>query len=298
MDMITTDKKVVLVTGCSSGFGRLSAVKLARRGHRVFAGMRVSDGRNKTNKDSLLKLAKDESLELKVVELDVTNDQSVDSAVSNVVSDAGHIDVLVNNAGIMYVGVTEAYTVDQARHQMETNFLGVCRMNRAVLGGMRKRKSGLIIHVTSLAGRLVFPYFGIYCASKFAVEALAEAYRYELVDWRVDSVIVEPGPFATSLIANIPEEDDRKRLAEYGDEIEIPKNMIKSFLDFYNSGKAPSAQEVADRIAGMVVAPHGSLPLRTVVGVDYGTDKLNSTCLPIQQALLDTIGMKHLTELA
>ncbi len=171
---------VAIVTGTSHGFGELTAVTLARRGHHVFAGMRGISGRNAPAADNLRAVAADDALALAPIELDVTDDASVGAAVDSVLAEAGRIDIVVNNAGVLYIGITEAFTIEQAREQLDVNLLGAARLNRAVLPHMRERRSGLLVHVSSIGGRLTFPFYGLYCASKYALEALAEAYRYEL----------------------------------------------------------------------------------------------------------------------
>lgn len=295
----TSQSKIVLITGCSSGFGRLTALTLARQGHQVFATMRDSSGHNKAKKEELAKIAGDEKLALKVIELDVCDDRSVAEAVEEVAKAAGRIDVLVNNAGVMYVGITEAYTLEQARQQMEVNYFGVLRLNRAVLPHMRRHHNGLIIHVTSLAGRLVFPYFGLYCASKFAVEAVAETFRYELAGQGIDSVIVEPGPFPSGLIDKVPLEEDQARLKEYGERAAAPRQMLSSFDEFLHSDTAPNPQDVADAVAGLIAAPAAERPLRTVAGgIDYGVVALNGMARPVQQGLLEGLDMQAITSLA
>jgi len=172
--------KTVLITGCSTGFGRTSAEAMARRGYRVFATMRDSAGRNRPHRDALESLAKQENLPLRVLEMDVTNDDSVASAIGEALNSAERIDVVVNNAGVAQLGITEAYSIAKMQSLFEVNVFGAARVNRAVLPAMRRQRSGLLIHVSSAAGRIVLPYFGIYCASKFALEALADSYRFEL----------------------------------------------------------------------------------------------------------------------
>jgi len=290
--------KIMLITGCSSGFGRLTAETLARQGHCIYAGVRDPEGRNSTAAGELRELAAGESLDLHVVDLEVTHSESIDAAVSSVIEGQGRIDVLINNAGVMNVGITEAYTAEQVRQQMEVNFLGPIQLDRAVIPWMRKQQSGLLLHVSSLAGRLVFPYFGIYCASKFALEAVAESYRYELSAQGIDSVIVEPGPFGTSLIARSPKPEDAERLADYGDVAQFPDNMLASFEVFYQSDDAVDPQVVADDIARLIEMPREARPLRTVSGLDYGVRKLNAQTEPVQHGLLETLGLAGLNPVA
>src|SRR5947209_7111597 len=169
--------KVVLITGSSTGFGRAAAEALALRGYVVFASMREASGGNAPHAAALRSLASRENLALNVVELDVSNDESVAKGVQQVLEAAGRIDVVINNAGIAALGITEAYTISQWQQLFEVNLFGVARVNRAVLPAMRRQRDGLLIHVSSLAGRVVVGYFGLYCASKFALEAMADAYR-------------------------------------------------------------------------------------------------------------------------
>src|SRR5262249_44035956 len=154
-------------TGASTGFGRLIAETAARKGYRVFASMRNVEGKNAANARELGELANRESVWLRALELDVTDDASAERAVAEALREGGRIDVLVNNAGYGLMGVTEAVTLEQARRIMDTNFFGAVRMNRAVLPQMRKQGSGLLVHISSGGGRVVVPSMGFYCASKW-----------------------------------------------------------------------------------------------------------------------------------
>jgi NADP-dependent 3-hydroxy acid dehydrogenase YdfG len=166
--------KTILITGASSGFGRITAEALARAGHTVFASMRDPTAKNRLHAQGLRQQG------IAVVELDISSDNSVDQAVKEVLAEAGRIDVLINNAGIASAGITEAFTADQAKVVFNTNVVGLLRTNRAVLPTMRARGDGLIINIGSILGRVTFPFFGIYGASKFAVEALTDSLRYEV----------------------------------------------------------------------------------------------------------------------
>src|SRR6202171_1283602 len=167
-------KQLVLITGSSTGFGRLFAETLARKGHTVFATMRDLGGRNAKNASEIRTLAEKDSLPIHVLDLDVTNDASVGRAVDAAVAKVGRIDVAINNAGYYLSGLEEAVTTEQAQRLMDTNFIGSVRVNRAVLPHMRRQRSGVLMHISSGAGRVVIPSGGFYCASKFALEALAE----------------------------------------------------------------------------------------------------------------------------
>src|SRR5207248_11750553 len=126
-----------------------------------------------------------------------------DPAVAAAVAKAGRIDIAINNAGYVLSGLAETVTSEQAQRQIDTNFLGSVRVNRAVLPHMRRQRAGVLIHISSGAGRVVLPSFGFYCASKFALEALAEAYNYELAAQGIESVIVEPGQYDTPVFGNV-----------------------------------------------------------------------------------------------
>src|SRR3954468_8601864 len=207
--------KVVVITGCSTGFGRATAELLGRRGYTVFAGIRESRGRNAGHCEALESLAAKESLALHSVEMDVTDDHSVSTGIDEILQRSGRIDVVINNAGVAALGITEAYTIEHMKRLFEVNFFGVARVDRAVLPAMRRQRSGLLIHVSSAAGRLVTAYFAAYSASKFALEALADSYRFELAPFGVDSVVVEPGIHRTPIIEAFQPPDDQSRAAEY-----------------------------------------------------------------------------------
>ena len=166
---MSSSQQVVLVTGTSTGFGRLIALTLARKQFTVFATMRDLGGRNAAPARELQALVQRESLSLHVVELDVTDDSSANRCVAEVVAKAGRIDVLVNNAGVAYMGIGESFTIEQAHRIFETNFFGPFRMIRAVLPHMHRQGSGLLLQVSSGAGRIILPGMGLYCATKHAL---------------------------------------------------------------------------------------------------------------------------------
>jgi NAD(P)-dependent dehydrogenase (short-subunit alcohol dehydrogenase family) len=288
--------KVVVVTGASSGFGNLTVLELARRGHTVVATMRDVEGRNAKVRKDLIDAAKAEGHVLQVLEMDVADEASVNSTIDQIFKQHGKIDVLVNNAGLMPVGVTEAYTVADIERLFAVNFFGAVRADRAVLPHMRAAGSGLLVHVTSLMGRVVFPFFGTYSASKFALEGLAEAYRYELKGFGIDSVIVEPGPFPSNLISSSPEPSDQTVLASYGEVAAIPGQIKAHTNDGQDEANPPRPQRVADAIAELVEATERR-PLRTVVmpeGLDFGVHRLNEAVRPIQNEMLTSFGMSEM----
>jgi NAD(P)-dependent dehydrogenase (short-subunit alcohol dehydrogenase family) len=280
-------KQVVLVTGASTGFGRLFVETLARKGHTVFASMRDPGGRNAKNAAEIRALAERESLNIHIVELDVTDDASVNKAVESIVKQAGRIDVAVNNAGYPVVGLIEAATTEQARKLMDTNYLGPVRVNRAVLPHMRRQRSGLLMHISSGAGRLVFPAFGHYCASKFALEAFAETYSYELAPQGIESVIVEPGAYQTAIFGNIVFAEDQARGETYG--------SAKNIAEKINAGLAAVAgnpQEVADLVLRIVETPTGERQLRYRISPSASAvDEINALCAKTQAEVFQAFGL-------
>jgi len=256
--------QVVLITGASTGFGHDSALRLARRGHRVFATMRDVQGRNAGPRAGLEEIASKERLQLQVLELDVTNDDSVRRAVDAALSLAGRLDVVVNNAGYAGLGITEGYTPEQYQQMFDVNVFGVVRVNRAVLPAMRKQGSGLLIHISSGAGRVVVPTMGAYCASKFALEAIADAYRFELLPFGINSILVEPGIYKTPIFDRIAEPADRDRVAEYAGR-DFAERVRGVFQMAIAAPDNPGTEEVADALVRLIEMDNAQRPFRTVV---------------------------------
>jgi len=287
-------QSVIVVTGTSTGFGRLIAETAARKGYRVFATMRNIAGKNASAVRELHELAKRESLWLRAIELDVTNDTSVERAVAETVREGGRIDVLVNNAGYGLMGVTEAVTLEQAQRIMDTNFFGTVRMNRAVLPHMRKQKSGLLVHISSGAGRVVVPSMAYYCASKWALEALAEEYRYQLAGQGIDSVIVQPGAYPTSVFGNIERAADTSRMDTYGRVNGIADEVMARL-----STSTADPQEIADVVLKTIETPIGQRKLRQRVGSGVsGILELNELSERVQQQILQGLGMTEIAKFA
>ena len=280
--------KTILITGASTGFGRDTAETLARAGHNVFASMRDPKAKNRLHAEAL------RGLNIEVVELDVTDTQSVDRAVAAVIAKAGRIDVLINNAGVLAAGVSEAFTPDQATALFDVNVIGLLRVTRAVLPDLRRHNDGLIINVGSILGRVTFPFFGIYGARKFAVEALSDSFRYEVSQLGIDVVLVQPSAYPTQLFASATQPADTGRVAEYGPVGEIPDAMFQQFDSMLSAPGAPDPHDIAEAIAKLVVIPKGDRPARTVVGASYGADTLNDATAPVQASVLEALGLSHL----
>ncbi|MCG2589890.1 SDR family oxidoreductase [Rhodohalobacter sulfatireducens] len=274
--------KNIIITGSSSGFGLKAAKDFADRYNRVFATMRNPDGKNAEKKAELEAYSE----HICVVDMDVTSDDSVTAAMDTILAEAGSIDVLINNAGIMYIGITEAYSVEQSRFQMETNYFGAIRTMQAVLPSMRNAGSGLIINTSSLVGRVTGPFFSTYAATKHALEAYSQGLRYELSPFGIDVVLVEPGPFGTGLLASGKAPEHSIVLESYGDLAGVPSAMGEEFDKMLKSDDAPDPQWVVDAYLKLAELPAGERPTRTVVGMTWGVDEINELTQPIQDKIL------------
>lgn len=286
-----TDGGTVLVTGTSSGIGRRTVETFARAGFRAYAGMREPEGRNAAAKGELEALARAEGLSLEVVALDVTSDAEVGAAVARVHERSGALDVLVSNAGVSLIGLSECSSLEQVRRLFEVNYFGTLRLSRAVLPGMRKRRSGLVVHLSSMGGRVAMPSSAHYCATKAAIEMLGEVQRHELASFGVDVAIVEPGVFATAMFDKAMWWDDEARGAEYGElahrgrqGVAIAKQMMAS------GGLDP--QRVADAIVRLARLPAGQRPLRTPVGEDSAAmlEPIEAVTQPFAKGMFGAFG--------
>ena len=283
---------VILVTGSTTGFGRLTVETLARKGHRVFAGIRESIGKNTPARQELQALAENAQLALQIVDLDVTDDLSVTQAIDEVIRTASRLDVVVNNAGVSFTGPIEAFTLEQVQQQFDTNVFGVIRVNRAALPHMRAQRSGLLLQVGSVLGRVALPFVGLYGASKFALEGLTEAYRYELAALGIDAAIVEPTNYPTHLVANNHSPADRERIAPYA---AIMNTMVPRLGATVANATPPDPQEVANAIAVQIALPTGERPLRTIVTPNtqqrQPLEGINETTRRVSRAFLESLGV-------
>ncbi len=249
----------ILITGASGGFGKLTTHTLLKNGKTVVASMRNTDGKNQQAADEL------QSAGAHIVEIDVTDDASVNRGVTAAIEMAGGMDVVVNNAGVGVIGLQETFTPEDWQKLFNINVFGVQRVNRAVLPYMREVGSGLIIYVSSLLGRMTIPFYGPYNASKWALEALAENYRTELSGLGIESCIVEPGGFPTSFMDALIKPGDSSRDESYGELTQAPVGFFKNFEQALANNPEQKPQNVADAIAALIDTPAGERSFRTVV---------------------------------
>jgi NAD(P)-dependent dehydrogenase (short-subunit alcohol dehydrogenase family) len=280
-----SSQRTAVVTGAGTGFGRLTALAFAADGWRVFGTLRDSATRNAEAAAGL------RAGGVTVVELDVTDDASVEGAANAIQADGAAVDVLVNNAGSGFFGIQEAFTPALAERQFATNVIGPLRVNRAFLPAMRERRSGLIVYVSSVVGRFALPYGGIYVSSKWALEAQAEVASYELAPFGIDVAIVQPGAYPTEIFGKTVVADDVARAEAYG--------AAAKYGDIVNAGLAATAQgrdpaDVAVAILKLANAPAGARPLRTTVPADPAANAINAAVEPIQRKVMEAFGLGDL----
>jgi NADP-dependent 3-hydroxy acid dehydrogenase YdfG len=283
--------QTILITGASSGFGRLTAERLAALSHKVFAGFRSVGARKQVAEGLRAK-------QIEVIELDVADQSSVDSAVSEVLEKSGgKLDVVINNAGLTAAGISETFTAEQTRDMFEVNVFGVQRVLRATLPTLRAQRSGLVVNIGSILGRVTLPFFGLYGASKAAIEALTDSYRYELSQLGVDVVLIQPSAYPTNMYAVAQQAADPGRASEYGDVAQIPGKILQTFADLFQGKAAPNPVDVAHAIDKVIAMPAGQRPDRIVVGLPFGSDAVNAAVAPIQNGLMENLGLASLTNL-
>ena len=284
--------KTILVTGASSGFGRLTAETLSKSGHKVFAGFRSVEGARKQIADEL------KAKNIEVLKVDVTDQAGVDKAIVQLLEKSGNkLDVVVNNAGMASAGLSEGFTAEQARDLFEVNVFGVQRVMRATLPVLRAKRAGLVINVGSILGRVTLPFFGLYGASKYAVEAMTDSYRYELSQLGVDVVLVQPSAYPTNMYAAAQKPANGELVKSYGETGEVPGKILKTFMTLFQGENAPNPQDVATAIDKIVATPAGSRPERVVVGLPFGSDAVNTAVAPIQRGVIESLGLEDLTKL-
>ena len=263
--------KTILITGTSTGFGKLMTKTLAGEGHTVIATMRGVDGKNAASAKELAAIPN-----VEVVEMDVTSDGSVINAINKVLTRHGQIDVLVNNAAVAGFGLLEAYSLDQIRNLFEVNFYGVIRTYQAVLPSMRKHKSGLIINLTSGASGHTLPFMVPYLSTKFGVESITEGMQDELSEYGIENVSIQPGVYPTEMNTGAKaglHADKAAIVAEYGEAATNKFNAIGAGLFGKMAEFKMDPQTVANGVLALVNMKKGTRPLRYPLdAIAQGTD--------------------------
>lgn len=293
-----TRNKIIVVTGASSGFGRLSANALARAGHIVYASMRETSGRNAPQVADVEQYAKDHRVDLRAVELDVSAQSSVDAGIAKILGEHGRLDVVIHNAGHMVFGPAEAFTPEQFAELYDVNVLSTQRVNRAALPQLRKQGEGLLVWVSSSssAGGTP-PYLSPYFAAKAGMDALAVQYARELARWGIETSIIVPGAFTggTNHFAHSGRPADRARVAEYeaGPTKGLGEQIQKAFAAI--TPVDADASTVADAIVNIVALPFGKRPFRVHIDpTQDGADVTFAVMDRVRREMLHRVGMSDL----
>ncbi|MEM6847943.1 MAG: SDR family oxidoreductase [Pseudomonadota bacterium] len=284
----------ILVTGASSGFGELIVNDLVLEGHRVAGTVRDPDGRNAEAAARL------RAKGVAVIDLDVTDDASVEKGVAAARGAIGEVDVLVNNAGVGVLGLQENFTAADLQKVFDVNVYGLHRVTRAVLPAMRARASGLIVNISSLVGRVTLPFMGPYNATKWAVEALSENYRIELSRFGVDVAVIEPGGFPTAFFGNLLTPSSDERNAGYGEMANAPQAMVESLGETLGSIPEQTPQIVADAVLKVINTAPGQRPFRTEVdrsGMSEPIAAYNLEAEKVTQQIFAGFGMDAMLQL-
>jgi NAD(P)-dependent dehydrogenase (short-subunit alcohol dehydrogenase family) len=292
-------RPVVLITGTSSGFGRLMAETFARSNLHVVATMRELDGRNARAAAELRDLAVSDDLAIDLAEIDVTDEASVERGVAEALALADRIDILVNNAGLVLPGPAALQPVNAFNANIDTNLNGALRMFRAVAPQMRERGEGYLIQFSSAIGRILDPMLGGYSASKLAVEAAADALAYEEAMFGIEVTIVQPaGAYPTRLQENGLRSFEEMLAGLPAGEVDRYAEHIAHMRDGLVPDTSLDPQEIADAVMGLISLERGSRPLRLSVGPFKETiDGLNAAHDEVQDYLIEQSGLTELTTL-
>ena len=287
-------KQVIVITGASSGFGRLSANALAKAGHTVYASMRGTTGRNAAAVADVEKYATVNNVDLRAIELDVGSQASADAAIAKIVAEQGRLDVVMHNAGHMAFGPAEAFTPEQLAELYDINVLSTQRVNRAALPQLRKQGRGLLVWVSSSssAGGTP-PYLAPYFAAKAGMDAMAVVYARELTRWGIETSIIVPGAFTggTNHFAHSGSPADRARVAEYeaGPYAGFGEQIQKAFAAIVPP--EADASSVADTIVKVVDTPFGKRPFRVHVDpTQDGADVAFAVIDRVRNEMLHRVG--------
>lgn len=290
--------KTILVTGASSGFGRLTAEALAKAGHIVYASMRGTTGRNAKNVQQIADFSKTNGVDLRTIELDVQSQDSANAAVAQIVAEAGRLDVVMHNAGHMAFGPAEAFTAEQFAQLYDINVLGAQRVNRAALPQLRKQQQGLLVWVSSSSSAGGTPsYLAPYFAAKAGMDSMAVQYARELSRWGIETSIIVPGAFTkgTNHFSHSGKPDDAARVAEYeaGPYAGFGEQVQKAFAEIVPEDADVAA--VAEAIVEVVDLPFGKRPFRVHIdptqdGADVGFTVMDR----LRAEMLHRVGLSDL----
>lgn len=290
-------RKTVLITGAATGIGNLTARALATAGHTVFASMRGPGKSNAGHARELLDTAEKDRVDLRVVELDVQSQDSCDAAVRTVLDAAGQLDVVIHNAGHLYVGYTEAFTAEDVNHLFDINATGVQRLNRSALPHMRERGDGVLLYVGSTIPISTPPFLGPYVASKAAMDALAVVTSYEVGQFGIETVIVMPGAFTkgTEHFPDASHASDEARGKEYAKLDHLVARNEEATASLLDDGDDGNPVVVATEIARILGLPKGEKPYRSVVDLTHAdVERANAVNQEVRENFVRRMGFEQL----
>ncbi len=296
---------VILITGAATGIGNLTVRSLAADGHVVYASMRNLAGRNAEHARELLDLAQHDGVDIRVVELDVQSQESADAAVQAILAAVGRLDVVIHNAGHLYIGYVEAFTAEDIAHLFDINVIGLQRVNRAALPHMRGRRSGTLVYVGSTSTVSVPPFLGPYVASKSAFDALAQITAYEVGQFGIETSIVMPGAFTqgTEHYPNASQASDQATTRAYAPLDPMVARSEEAAEGLFPPGVNADPISVAQEITRILTLPVGTKPFRSVIDfTDAGVkelrvDAVNAVTRRHQESFLSRMGFGALLEL-
>ncbi len=291
-------QKVIVVTGAGSGIGRAVAEALAIAGHIVYASMRSHKERNQDRVEQVSRFAAEKKIDLRALELDVLSEESIRAAFDQVLFETGRLDVVVNNAGMLMVGIAEAFTPAQMARILDTNAISWLRVNRAALPIMRRQKEGVLVYVGSTTSRIHEPFIGPYIASKAAAEALAEAMSFEAAPFGIESVIVVPGAFTsgTEHFADAHGPESLAVVSQYG---ELPDRLrgLGTALEVLDADKGLglTVESVGKAVKDVLDLPFGEKQFRITIDPQAkGTDEIEALIGARQRSFFERLGIADL----
>lgn len=293
-----SESQIVVVTGASSGFGWMSAHRLADAGHTVYAGMRATSGRNADKVSQIQQYAEDNGVKIRAIEMDVAEQASVDAAVARIIEEEGRIDVLFHNVGHMTLGPAEAFTPEQLAQIYDSNVLGSQRVNRAVLPHMRAARKGLVVWNSSSSSARAGtpPYLAPYFAAKAAMDSLALSYAVELARFGIETSLIVPGAFTggTNHFANAGQPADAETAKAYEEFYAGLNEQVTAKLTELEPADADPS-EVARAVVRVVDTPYGRRPLRTHVDPSQdGAEVVNAVADRLRSDFYERIGLADL----
>lgn len=286
--------KKIFVTGASGAFGHLACIKLVENGHQVVGTMRSTTGKNEAVAKELT------SKGVQLVELDVTDETSVNQGVQQAIELMGGLDIFFNNAGLGANGIQETFTAEDMQRVFDVNVFGVQRVMRAVIPHFRNQGSGTLMHTSSCIGRVTTPFLGVYSASKYALESLAEGYRAELSGFGIESCIIEPGGMPTPFMGGMLRPSDTSRDQAYGDMAHAPVASLNGYVQALESNPVQRPERIAEVVAELVDMPFGEKPFRTVVdfmGLKEPIEQYNKALAQTTHGIYASMGTENLLSL-